>query len=85
MGFALQTQDSTLLLEGVNAYRRAIQYQQLEKLQHSGNGAQGFYVQVSLATWSMLAASAFDRGWEGGTERGVHGGGGLGKGGKSRC
>ncbi|KAL3134934.1 hypothetical protein ABBQ32_007896 [Trebouxia sp. C0010 RCD-2024] len=40
-----QTQDGTLLLDGVNSYRRAIQYQQLEKLQQSSNGAHGFYVQ----------------------------------------
>lgn len=45
-GSAVQTQDQTLLLEGTNSYRRAIQYQQLDKLQRSSNGAQGFHVQV---------------------------------------
>ena len=48
MCHAAQTEDPVLLLEAVNPYRRAIQYQQLEKLQHSGNGSQGFYVQVRL-------------------------------------
>lgn len=58
---AVQTQDQTLLLEGTNSYRRAIQYQQLDKLQRSSNGTQGFHVQVAasafccLYTWGMLA------------------------------
>ena len=43
----LQSSDQTLLLEPVNAYRRAIQYQQLEKLQKAAKSNQGFfYAQV---------------------------------------
>lgn len=40
-----KSQEQTLLLEPSNAYRRAIQYQQLEKLQTADRGNQGFYVQ----------------------------------------
>lgn len=46
----VQTQERTLLLEGTNSYRRAIQYQQLDKLQHPSTGAHGFYVQVPSFT-----------------------------------
>ena len=46
----LQSQEQTLLLEPSNAYRRAIQYQQLEKLQKGDRGNQGFYVQVCNST-----------------------------------
>ena len=42
----LQTDEPTTNLVGVNAYRRAMQYQQLEKLQQAGDGTHGFYVQV---------------------------------------
>ena len=44
----LQSQEQTLLLEPSNAYRRAIQYQQLEKLLKADRGNQGFYVQVCI-------------------------------------
>ncbi len=46
----LQSQEQTLLLEPSNAYWRAIQYQQLEKLQKADRGNQGFYVQVCNST-----------------------------------
>lgn len=51
----VQTQDGTLLLDAVNSYRRAIQYQQLQKLQQSSSGAHGFYVQVSCAAAAAAA------------------------------
>ena len=42
----VQSEEHNLVLEGTNSYRRAIQYQQLNKLQQSSTGAHGFYVQV---------------------------------------
>ncbi len=52
----LQSQEQTLLLEPSNAYRRAIQYQQLEKLQKGDRGNQGFYVQVCNSTTMVQKA-----------------------------
>lgn len=50
----VQSQEQTLLLEPSNAYRRAIQYQQLEKLHKHGSGEQGFYVQVRQSHLILL-------------------------------
>ena len=49
-----QGNEEILSLDGVNAYKRAIQYQQLEKVAN-GQSWKGFLVQVLLTNQQALA------------------------------
>lgn len=45
----MQSDETELLLEEVNSYQRAIQYQQLEKAQFGASQPPGFYYEVSAS------------------------------------